>query len=108
MEPTVLDDHRAAARVWRRSPALAAVESPARVVLLHLDHVDVPARILEDTGAAIWHAIDGLRDSAAIVATVAAAFGIDESVIHDQVAQFLDDLRAAELVEALVSTPEAA
>jgi hypothetical protein len=108
MEPIVLDDHRAVAPVWRRSSALAAVESPSRVVLLHLDHVDVPARILEDTGAVIWYAIDGLRDSDAIVSAVAAAFDIDEASIHDQVEQFLDDLRAAELVEALASTPEAA
>ena len=108
MDPIVLDDHRAPAPVWRRSPALAAIEAPSRVVLLHLDHVDVPARILEDTGAVIWHAIDGLRDSAAIVSAVAEEFGIDETMIHDQVAQFLDDLRAAELVEALTSMPEAA
>jgi hypothetical protein len=106
MDPILLDDHRRPAPVWRRSPALAAVESPSRVVLLHLDHVDVPARILEDTSAVIWHAIDGLSDSAAIVASVAAQFGIDEAAIHDQVAQFLDDLRAAELVET--SIPEAA
>lgn len=108
MDPIVLDDHRAPAPVWRRSPALAAIEAPSRVVLLHLDHIDVPARILEDTSAVIWHAIDGLRDSAAIVSAVADRFGIDEDIIRDQVARFLDDLRAAELVEALASIPEAA
>jgi hypothetical protein len=94
--------------VWRRSPALAAIEAPSRVVLLHLDHVDVPARILEDTSAVIWHAIDGLRDGAAIVSAVADTFGVDEDAIHDQVTRFLDDLRAAELVEALTSFAEAA
>lgn len=108
MDPIVLDDHRRPAPVWRRSPALAAIEGPSRVVLLHLDHVDVPARILEDTAALIWHAIDGLRDSAAIASAVAAAFEVDGAAVQGHVEQFLDDLRAAELVEALTSTPAAA
>ena len=93
-------DQGARSFVWRRSMALASVEGPDRVVLLDLDHVDQPARILESTSAAIWRAINGRNDDAAIVSAVATAFGLEEDLIRDDVLRFLHELRTAHLVDA--------
>lgn len=82
-----------------RSREIAVVESADRAVLVHLDHPERPARILEGSAAAVWAAIDGGRDAAAVTAFVAAEYGVaPEDIAHD-VARLLAGLGADDLVQ---------
>ena len=40
--------------VWRRATSAAYVESPERVVVLDLDHLDLPPYVFEGSAAQIW------------------------------------------------------
>lgn len=55
---------------------------------------------LKDSALEIWRLIDGTRDSAAIVAALAAAYAVPEGDIAPDVAAFLDQTLGAELIEA--------
>lgn len=83
---------------WRRSADLALVESTDRVVALHLAHLDRPARILEGSTAAIWHAVVGVRTTSEIVNTVAEQYGVAPDEIVEDVIQLLRDLGADALL----------
>ena len=62
--------------VWRRSEDVAHVESPGRVALLHLGHLERPPMILEGSSAVIWDLLDGDRDQAALTQAVAEHFDV--------------------------------
>lgn len=55
---------------------------------------------LEDSGLAIWRAIDGERDVAAIAAELAGQFGTDAATVVSDSDEFLANLVEAGLVEA--------
>ena len=50
-----------------------------RVVVLDLDRLTEPPRLLVEPAAVIWRAVDGLRDKAEIVLAVAAAYSMARS-----------------------------
>ncbi|WP_162789518.1 PqqD family protein [Altererythrobacter sp. ZODW24] len=47
---------------------------------------------LKDTGLAIWQAIDGTRDEASLISTLASKCGAPEVEIAEDVQTFLSDL----------------
>ena len=53
---------------------------------------------LTGTGAAVWQAIDGTRDRAALIATLADLYGMEPGEIGGDVDAFLAQLIAAGLV----------
>ncbi len=71
-----------------------------RVVVLDLDRLSQPPRVLVEPGAVIWRAVDGLRDEAEIVRAVAAEYAIAADQIRDDVRQFLNELEELGLVVA--------
>ncbi|MDR7100881.1 HPr-rel-A system PqqD family peptide chaperone [Croceicoccus sp. BE223] len=56
---------------------------------------------LEDSALAIWRAIDGNRDLATIADELAERFGTDAATVASDSGEFLADLVAAGLVEAI-------
>ena len=69
-----------------------------RVVLLDLDRLTEPPRVLAEPAAAIWRAVDGLRDEEDIVRAVAAAYAMAPDQIRDDVRTFLTELEGLGLV----------
>jgi hypothetical protein len=63
-----------------------------RVVVLDLDRLSEPPRLLVEPGAAIWRAVNGLRDQEEIVLAVAAAYPMAPEQIRDDVRRFLTEL----------------
>ncbi len=55
---------------------------------------------LEDSALAIWRAIDGERDIAAIAADLADRFGTDAATVTSDSGEFLAELVEAGLVQA--------
>ena len=55
---------------------------------------------LEESALAIWRAIDGQRDLAAIVVDVAEQYGTDAATVASDSGEFLADLVQAGLIEA--------
>jgi hypothetical protein len=88
----------AAATVWRRATSAAYVESPERVVVLDLDHLDRPPYVFEGPAAQIWACVDGERSESEIVEDLAHAFEAPEDVVAHDVRQFVDQLRELGLV----------
>jgi Coenzyme PQQ synthesis protein D (PqqD) len=84
--------------VWRRASATAYVDSPDRVVVVDLDHLDLPPYVFEGSAAQIWAAVDGERSEAEIVADLAEAFQAPVDVVTADVRQFVDRLRELGLV----------
>jgi hypothetical protein len=84
--------------VWRRAQGAAYVESPDRVVVLDLDHLDLPPYVFEGTAAQIWARLDGDRPEAEIVSHLAEAFQAPVEVVAADVRQFVDRLRELGLV----------
>lgn len=63
------------------------------IVVMSLDNGDFFS--LSGTGAAGWRLIDGTRDRAALIAELAAAYGVANSEISGDIDTFLDQLQAA-------------
>ena len=78
--------------VWRHAGSTAYVESPERVVVVDLDHLDHPPYVFEGTAAAVWRSVDGDRTEAAIVMDLAAAYDMPADVVSPDVRQFVDRL----------------
>jgi hypothetical protein len=85
--------------VWCRSEEVAHVDSADRVALLHLGHVERPPLILEGSSAVIWHLLDGDRDEATLVESVAKHFAMPVPEIEGSVGRFLTQLRELDLIE---------
>jgi pyrroloquinoline quinone biosynthesis protein D len=86
-------------RAWRHRAEVAHVESPGRVALLDLDHLDRPPVILEGSAAVIWELLDGTRDDGAVTSAVADHFGVPEAEVAQPVADFLAQVRELGLIE---------
>ena len=85
---------------------LAWVEGAGgRVVILDLDRLSEPPRVLADTAAAIWGAVDGQRTEEQIVTAVAEAYGLEPVQIRDDVTAFLAELSELGLVVASDQRP---
>jgi hypothetical protein len=81
--------------VWRRATSTAYVESEGRVVVLDLDHLDLPPYVFEGSAAEIWACLDGDRTEDEVVADLASAFEVPPEVVRGDVRPFLE--RLAEL-----------
>jgi len=84
--------------VWRRATGTAYVESPERVVVLDLDHLDLPPYVFEGSAAQIWACVDGDRSEAQIVTDLAAAYDAPAEVVAADVREFVERLRGLGLV----------
>jgi hypothetical protein len=89
-----------AGTVWRRATSTAYVESPERVVVLDLDHLDRSPVVFEGSAAQVWACVDGDRTEAEIVRDLAEAFEVPVEVVATDVRQFVDRLRDLGLVVA--------
>ena len=67
--------------VWRRATSTAYVESPERVVVVDLDHLDLPPYVFEGSAAQVWACLDGVRTEAEIVADLADAYDAPAEVV---------------------------
>jgi Coenzyme PQQ synthesis protein D (PqqD) len=89
---------------WRRATSTAYVESTVgseqRVVVLDLDHLDLPPYVFEGSAAQIWACLDGERTEAEVVTELAEAYGVPAEVVTDDVRTFVDRLRHLGLVVA--------
>lgn len=83
--------------VWRHKSDLAVVESESRTVVLDLDRLDVPPRLLQGPALLIWETLPG-RTTEQVVAEVAAFFDLEPAEVADGVRTFLDDVAAVGLV----------
>ena len=90
--------------VWERASSAAYVESAERVVVLDLDHPDLPPFVFEGSGAQIWACVDGARTEDEIVADLAEAFEVPVEVVAPDVRRFVDRLRELGLVLAQISS----
>ncbi len=63
------------------APDTAYVESPERVVVLDLDHLELPPYVFEGSAAQIWACVDGERSETEIVADLAEAFEAPVDVV---------------------------
>ncbi|HEY3529252.1 MAG TPA: PqqD family protein [Nocardioides sp.] len=90
--------------VWRRATSTAYVESAdesdQRVVVLDLDHLELPPYVFEGSAAQIWGCIDGDRTVAEIVHDLAEAFEVPDDVVGPDVREFVDRLRDLGLIVA--------
>jgi hypothetical protein len=86
--------------VWERATSAAYVESEERVVVLDLDHPELPPYVFEGSGAQIWACVDGDRTEAEIVADLAEGFEVPVEVVAPDVRRFVDRLRELGLVVA--------
>jgi len=88
--------------VWRHAARAAYVESPdgsaERVVVLDLDHPELPPFVFEGPAAQIWACVDGDRTEAEIVADLAEAFEAAHEVVAVDVRRFIDRLRELGLI----------
>ena len=84
--------------VWRRATSTAYVESAERVVVLDLDHLDLPPYVFEGSAALIWGRVDGERTETGIVTDLAETFQASAEVVAADVRQFVDHLRELGLV----------
>lgn len=75
-----------------RADDLAVVESEGRAAILDLDHLDRPPAVLEGPAAAVWSLVDGTRNVAEIVSTLASVYDAPSGVVEADVCGFLADL----------------
>jgi Coenzyme PQQ synthesis protein D (PqqD) len=87
------------ATVWRRSTEVAHVESPGRVAMIDLTHLDRPPVILEGTGAAIWAHLESPVGENELIAALAAEYDADPAEVGPSVLDFLAQLDELGLVE---------
>ncbi len=78
--------------VWRRATGTAYVDSPERVVVLDLEHLDRAPYVFEGSAAQVWACVDGDRTESDIVTDLAEAFQIPVEVVTADVRQFVDRL----------------
>jgi hypothetical protein len=97
-EPGPTSSAAAGAAVWRRATSTAYVESPERVVVVDLDHLDLPPYVFEGTAAQIWARVDGDRSEAQIVTDLAVAYDVTADVVAPDVRRFVERLRGLGLV----------
>ena len=76
----------------------AYVESPERVVVVDLDHLDLPPYVFEGSAAQIWVCVDGERTETEIVTDLAEAYDVPAEVVAPDVRQFVDRLRDLGLI----------
>ncbi|MGA8245484.1 MAG: PqqD family protein, partial [Nocardioides sp.] len=76
----------------------AYVESAERVVVLDLDHLDLPPYVFEGTAAQVWACLDGVRTEAEVVADLADAYDVPGEVVTGDVRRFVDRLRDLGLI----------
>jgi len=90
--------------VWRRATSTAYVESPPgapeRVVVVDLDHLDLPPYVFEGSAAQVWACVDGERTETEIVTDLADAYEVPAEVVAGDVRQFVDRLRDLGLIVA--------
>ena len=86
--------------VWRHADAAAYVESPERVVVVDLDHLDLPPYVFEGSAAQVWMCVDGDRTETEIVTDLAEAYDVPAEVVTPDVRQFVDRLRDLGLIVA--------
>ena len=86
--------------VWRRVEHAAYVDSGERVVVVDLDHLDLPPYVFEGTAAEIWACLDGDRTESEIIDDLAEAYQVEAAVVAGDVRQFVDRLRELGLVVA--------
>jgi hypothetical protein len=84
--------------VWRRATGTAYVESPERVVVLDLAHLDRAPYVFEGSAAQVWACVDGDRTESEIVTDLAEAFEVPVEVVTSDVRQFVDRLRDLGLI----------
>lgn len=90
----------ASSRLWRRSPSIAHVETPGRSVILDLAAPAPVPLVLTGTAVSIWQALDGFVSARQLVEGAAMSAGAPEfSVVESAVLYFLEELRAAGLIE---------
>ena len=75
----------------RRQTGVLAQEAHGQTVLLRLE--DGGYYALDEVGAMIWELCDGTRAVAAIVAILCEQFDAPESIVRDDVLEFIGDLR---------------
>ena len=86
--------------MWRRATCAAYVGSPERVVVVDLEHLDLPPYVFEGSAAQIWACVDGDRNETQIVTEVAAAYDVPAEVVAPDVRRFVERLRGLGLVVA--------
>jgi Coenzyme PQQ synthesis protein D (PqqD) len=86
--------------VWRRATSAAYVESPERVVVVDLDHLELPPYVFEGSAARIWACVDGDRSEVQIVTDLAGAYDVTTAVVAPDVRAFVERLRGLGLVVA--------
>ena len=78
--------------VWHRAVHTAYVETPERVVVLDLDHLDRAPYVFEGSAAQVWACVDGDRTEVEIGHDLAEAFGVPIGVVAPDVRRFVDHL----------------
>ena len=84
--------------VWRHADAAAYVESPERVVVVDLDHLELAPYVFEGSAGQIWMCVDGDRTETEIVTDLAEAYDVPAEVVTPDVRQFVDRLRDLGLI----------
>jgi len=97
-EPGPTSSASAATMVWRHATGTAYVESPERVVVVDLDHLDLPPYVFEGSAAEVWTCVDGARSEAEIVTDLADAYDVPPETVAPDVRQFVDRLRGLGLI----------
>lgn len=97
-DPGPVTPARGGSTVWRRAAGTAYVESAERVVVLDLDHLDLPPYVFEGTAAQVWACLDGVRTEAEVVADLADAYDVPGEVVTGDVRRFVDRLRDLGLI----------
>lgn len=80
----------------KRPDRFTETEIDDEIVVMHLDSGEFFS--LTGTAAAIWRLIDGTRDRAALIHTLAAEFDGEERQVSTDVDEFLTQLRKIGLV----------
>jgi hypothetical protein len=84
-----------AAGAWTYSPDIARTGpsgTDGRYVVVDLASPATPPRVLAGPAAVIWGAVDGVRDTAGIVAEVATQVELEEDAVLRDVVTFLESL----------------
>ena len=68
------------------------------MVVVDLDHLDLPPYVFEGSAAQVWRCVDGDRSEAEIVSDLAEAYGVPVEVVTPDVRQFVDRLRDLGLI----------
>lgn len=88
---------------WRQRESVVAVGDSGRTALIDLDDAAHPPRILLGPAAAVWQAVDGVRDLPALCDHVAGEFGLTGEEVADDVRAFLRSLSAQGLIEEVAA-----